>query len=132
MEKNSQQIDRIKSNSLSVIRSFVRYALSSIVYNRLSPKTNSRDREQGSQRLQSCTTRKDDDVDSATKIERRSKSNEVTNNDHLNAMKFRNEQHESCFIDKTFCGLDLKFIDAVDENDLIKDENGKLHYFIFQ
>ena len=37
------------------------------------------------------------------------------------------DQLKRCFINKTFCGLDnLKFIDDVDEYDLIKDDDGKL------
>lgn len=95
------------SKSLSVIRSVIRFAVSTIVYHKLSNKND----EESTQESKEANS--DDDNKQGTGSQ--------------NDIKFMSEdQLERCFIKKKFCGLDdLRFMDAVDDNDLIKDDNGK-------
>ena len=104
--KTNRPTSTSESSSLSIIRSFLRYAASTIVYHKLSNKN----KEQSTNEPKNVM-----EINDNHEL-RRQKNNECMSEDQL----------ERCFVKKTFCGLnDLKFIDAVDEHDLVKDENSK-------
>ncbi len=108
-----------KSKSSEIIRCYLRFAVSTIVYHRFSSKRNNAisDEDRQFETNQKGSTN-------------REKSN-YEDNKMNNIPVMTEEKLQSCFVNKSFCGLDeLKFIDAVDENELIKDENGKIHIFI--
>ena len=114
MEMNNKETkskkDRLSStpeSSLSIIRTFLRYAASTIVYHKLSHKN----KEESKHQSKEVMGINDDSENSSLK----------------NIECMSEDQLKRCFINKTFCGLDnLKFMDAVDEYDSIKDDNGKL------
>ena len=86
------------NKALSITRTFIRYAVSSILYHTLLPRQIYNEE---------AVTVNDGNVKPTTKID--------TNNlDH-------------CFVDKTFCGMNLKFIGVVENDDTIKNENRMLH-----
>lgn len=102
-----------KPKSLKIIRTYLRYAVSTIVHHKFSSKRNIA--SSGVDR-QFETNQK-----SSTNREKPDYEDDMMNN------LMTEERLRNCFINKQFCGIDeLKYIDAVDENDLIKDENGKI------
>lgn len=111
MEMNNKETkskkDRLSStpeSSLSIIRTFLRYAASTIVYHKLSHKN----KEESKHQSKEVMGINDDSENSSLK----------------NIECMSEDQLKRCFINKTFCGLDnLKFMDAVDEYDSIKDDN---------
>lgn len=89
-----------KAKVLSITRSITRYALSSILYHRLCRPV-----------------RVEVECDGKTNKE------ENTTPTSMDSLSCRPLDH--CFVDRDFCGVKLKFIDAVDHNDTIKNTNGK-------
>ncbi len=113
-EQQQQVNNKVKPNkSLSAIRHFIRYAVSSIVYHKLvvpvAPVAPVRVRvpivkEEGQRK------RGNKDEEGQAQIDDGS----------------TNSNRGSCFVERSFYGIDnLKYIDAVDDNEMIKDENGK-------
>jgi hypothetical protein len=103
-------MDELKS--LSFIRNYLRHVVSIIVHHAFSSnRINSGEDGQFEMTQKSSTTREKTDYDA-----------NMMNN------LMTEETLRNCFVNKSFCGLDeLKYIDAVDEKDLIKDKNGKTH-----
>ena len=99
----------IDIQSLSIVRSFIRYAVSSIVYHKLSLSTKKKKKDNNDHYSISCSRRERDDK----KVETENKKSELK------------ELLTSCFTEKRFCGMNhLQFLDVVDDNDTIKDDNG--------
>ena len=121
-----EEVKRDTSKSLSIVRSFIRHAVSSIVYHRISSKRQeSPSVEQGHHSMANNKDVNDNHHDSNTS------SQDDCNNSNSNSNLKSKKIQQNCFIQKSFCGLDnLQFIDAVDDNDSVKDENGKHSYCV--
>ena len=120
-----------KQNSLSIIRSYIRHVISTIVYNQFSLNHNDDTIQKGKRKFENETpSSKVNEHDFINRDRARgfNSHSKVESSDRL-----ARDRLQHCFIDKSFCGMDdLKFIDVVDENDIIKDDNSKYHIFLIR